>query len=110
MRDKLGGAPRGECDRCSFVYRRSELRRQMRYQGETLVDTGLLVCPTCHDVDHPFRTSRKLTDPVSIKDPRPPREGFIAVPTWESPTSDTYSLVWDGEQMTFDGDDLVWTG
>lgn len=59
----------GQCDRCGFHYRLSELKREIYDQREN----GLKVCPTCLDVDNPqLQLGRVSTyDPQSLIDPRP---------------------------------------
>ena len=98
-----------ECYKCSRIVAHSTLRRQMLWNGPTLVDTGLLVCPRCYDQSSPQYRRTDYSDPKPIKDPRYPRETFINVPVWELPNPYRRRLVWNGEQVTFDGTDMIWT-
>lgn len=98
-----------ECDRCSKIVPHASLRSQRLWNGPTLVDTGLLVCPACYDQSSPQFRRRDYSDPKPVKNPRPPRETWIDVPVWELPNPYRRRLTWNGEQVTFDGDDLFWT-
>jgi hypothetical protein len=65
----------GVCDRGGEVRRRSELRPEMRWAGNRLVETGFLVC--AQHIDRPHPQDRVLIlkpDPVPIRDPRPMTE------------------------------------
>lgn len=63
---------RGQCDRCSRVVFHDQLRWQMEYRGNTLMRTGILVCPRCEDKPQPQDMTVILKpDPVAVKDPRP---------------------------------------
>jgi len=58
-----------ECDRCGQRYKLRELR-------ETVVrtrPTGLLVCPTCWEPDHPqnMQGMYPVNDPQAVRQPRP---------------------------------------
>jgi hypothetical protein len=59
----------GFCDRCAFRYDLDQLRAQFIDE----VDSGLLVCPECMDIDHEqLQLDRVETnDPQSLEDPRP---------------------------------------
>ena len=60
------------CDRCRMLYNHYALRWQYQWRGAALVNTNLLVCPTCHDIPAPFlRTFTLPPDPVPIQNPRP---------------------------------------
>lgn len=60
---------RGECDRCGFWYRLSELKIEIYDERPN----GLLVCDACRDVDNPqLQLGRtRVDDPQSLLDPRP---------------------------------------
>ena len=59
----------GLCDRCGFSYRLNQLKREFYDQRPN----GLLVCPECLDRDNPqlWLGTVKVTDPQSLRDPRP---------------------------------------
>ena len=59
----------GQCDRCGFHYKLSELKREIYDQREN----GLRCCPTCLDVDNPQLQLGRVSsyDPQSLIDPRP---------------------------------------
>lgn len=66
-------APRGRgiCDRCSFVWRLSDLQYQYEFRGDTLSNTRFRVCPPCMDKPYEGRRPIKLPpDPVPLLDPR----------------------------------------
>ena len=58
-----------ECDRCGFRYKLKELK-------DTTVNdkqTGLKVCPSCWEGDHPQNKQGKypVNDPQAVENPRP---------------------------------------
>lgn len=59
----------GFCDRCSFRYPLAKLNWQVVNQKPT----GIKVCPTCNDKDHPqLQLGRfPINDPVALLNPRP---------------------------------------
>lgn len=59
----------GFCDRCGWRYDLDQLREEL----EAGFPTGLLVCPTCQDEDHPqnWLNRVKVEDPQSLRNPRP---------------------------------------
>ncbi|MEY2909080.1 MAG: hypothetical protein RLZZ602_1603 [Pseudomonadota bacterium] len=59
----------GQCDRCGFVYKLNTLERQVVNK----VYSGLRVCKSCLDVDHPQLQLGKypVEDPQALRDPRP---------------------------------------
>ncbi len=61
----------GECDCCGFTYNLENLRFQMQYAGQKIVNQNWRVCPTCYDVpsvmQNPYATP---PDPVPVADPR----------------------------------------
>lgn len=60
------------CDRCSFVWNLRDLRFQSYYQGPTLQNTNVLVCPDCLDIpNEQTRTTIIPPDPVPLLNPRP---------------------------------------
>ncbi len=58
----------GLCDRCGFRQLLNELK------GETVKQkrTGLLVCGSCWDADHPqlMQGTRPISDPQALRNPR----------------------------------------
>jgi hypothetical protein len=63
-----------ECDRCGFRYKLKELRGEVVAERET----GLLVCDTCWDNDHPQLLLGKypVKDAQALRDPRPDYAGY----------------------------------
>lgn len=59
----------GICDRCGLTYRLNRLQEQVI--NRTL--SGLLVCPSCLDKDHPqYRLAEvDAVDPQALRNPRP---------------------------------------
>jgi hypothetical protein len=59
-----------ECDICGFTYAYGALKFLVR-NG---VKTGIKVCPTCWNPDHPqyFVNKVDVSDPQGLRDPRPP--------------------------------------
>lgn len=59
----------GVCDRCGFVYKLKKLREEYQDRART----GLLVCSTCWDPDHPQLQVGKypVNDPETLRNPRP---------------------------------------
>lgn len=59
----------GICDRCGFRYKLSSLK----YETVNRKKTGLKVCSSCWDEDHPqnFVNELRPDDPRPLKDPRP---------------------------------------
>lgn len=66
-----GARALGECDRCGFTYKLSELRREI----VNLQTTYNRVCPNCWSPDHPqLQVGKKpVVDVESLRDPRPDR-------------------------------------
>lgn len=92
-RSPVGAA---RCDRCGFVYQRTQLRRQFYWRGNALADSGLLVCyDRCLDVpNEQYRAIILPGDPQPFQNPRPdpaltpPRwlDAFQSPPTQTSPS------------------------
>ncbi len=62
----------GVCDRGGEVRKRRELRPELAYRGDRLVETGFLVCDHHRDVPQPQDRARHLpADPVPVRQPRP---------------------------------------
>ena len=59
----------GICDRCGFRYRLRLLKTEY-VRGRA---NNLLVCPTCHDPDHPqnWQGVYPIFDPQALRNPRP---------------------------------------
>lgn len=57
------------CDRCGFRFLLRTLKKQMTKQR----DTGLLVCASCLDADHPqlMLGTFPINDPQALRNPRP---------------------------------------
>lgn len=59
------------CDRCGFPYSRDDLTWQMEWQGATVQNQRILVCPTCLDKLQPqLRTFVPPPDPLPFYNPR----------------------------------------
>ena len=60
------------CDRCGTQYSRDALRWQYAWQGSSLQNLRLLVCPPCLDKPNPqLRTYVVPPDPLPFMNPRP---------------------------------------
>ena len=64
-----GRIARGICDRCGWEYALRELRDEVVDQKKT----GLFVCGTCFDIDHPQLRlgDTPIYDPQALRNPRP---------------------------------------
>lgn len=64
-----GRKAHGFCDRCGFRTKFTSLKKLVI--NETV--TGLKVCPTCWEPDHPQLKIRKVDprDPQALREPRP---------------------------------------
>jgi hypothetical protein len=73
---------RGECDRCGFWFKLSELHTEFYDERPN----GLLVCSVCLDKDNPqLQLGRqKIDDPQSLLNPRPDvsRPGSVGLFGW----------------------------
>jgi len=61
----------GICDRCGFRYNHDDLSWQYDWAGASLINRGILVCPSC--LDNPQEQLRSIVvpaDPVPILNPR----------------------------------------
>lgn len=59
------------CDRCGFVYSRTDLHMQHDWRGTALQNLNILVCDHCHDVpQEQLRAIVVPADPVPIIQPR----------------------------------------
>ena len=67
------------CDRCGFKYRYTQLRNEV----ENSRRSGLKVCPSCLDTDHPQLKLGKTraVDNQALKDPRPDKAETATVNT-----------------------------
>lgn len=59
----------GICDTCGLTYKLSTLKPTM----VRMRPTGLRVCPTCFDPDHPQNRQglKPINDPQALRNPRP---------------------------------------
>lgn len=61
----------GICDRCGFLYNHYQLQWQYDYAGSGLINTRVLVCDDCNDIQQPqLRAIVLPADPVPIQNPR----------------------------------------
>lgn len=61
----------GVCDACQFVYQLSELRWQMAWSGNRLVNLKQLVCRRCNDLpNQQLRAIVLPADPMPVMNPR----------------------------------------
>lgn len=68
---------RAVCDRCGFVYNRTDLKFQYQWSGALLQNLRLLVCQRCMDVpQEQLRTIILPADPVPISNPRIEQTGL----------------------------------
>lgn len=62
----------GICDNCSFLYNLNELRWQMQWAGNKLVNLRQLVCRRCNDIPQTqLRAIILPADPMPVMNPRP---------------------------------------
>jgi hypothetical protein len=67
----------GQCDNCGFVFFHSNLKFQLEWAGNKLINTRQLVCPKCNDVpNQQLRAIIIPADPMPIMNPR--------VPNWQA--------------------------
>ena len=60
------------CDGCGFVFSHSELRFQLQWSGNKLVNLKQLVCRRCNDIPQTqLRAIVLPADPIPILNPRP---------------------------------------
>lgn len=61
----------GVCDNCGFIYQHSELRWQMQWSGNKLVNLRQLVCRRCNDIPQTqLRAIVLPADPMPVMNPR----------------------------------------
>lgn len=59
------------CDRCGCQYTRTDLTFQFEWQGSSLQNQQVLVCPTCLDIPNPqLRAYVVPPDPLPFQNPR----------------------------------------
>lgn len=68
-----GKFAKGMCQRCSFVFKLSALRRDG--------DTNLMVCAPCYDIEHPAEEPFDSSDNPTLASPAPDIEAAQTVPT-----------------------------
>ena len=69
------------CDLCGFVYQHSELRWQLEWGGNKLINKRLLVCRRCNDIPNTqLRAIVIPADPMPILNPR--------VNNWQAASTD----------------------
>lgn len=62
----------GQCDRCNQTWLHKQLRFQRQWQGISLANLFILVCPNCYDKPQEnIRTILVPQDPVPIMNARP---------------------------------------
>lgn len=62
----------GICDRCGFLYNRTDLQWQFDWAGASLINRRILVCDRCNDdQQQQLRAIVLPADPVPIVNPRP---------------------------------------
>jgi hypothetical protein len=68
------------CDACGFAYSHSELRWQMQWSGNKLVNLKQLVCRRCNDIpNQQLRAIVLPADPMPVMNPRVPN--YVAAST-----------------------------
>ena len=61
----------GVCDGCQFIFQLSELRWQMAWAGNKLINTKQLVCRRCNDIPNTqLRAIVLPADPMPVMNPR----------------------------------------
>lgn len=69
------------CDNCGFIYNHSELRWQMQWSGNKLVNLKQLVCRRCNDIPQSqLRAIVLPADPMPVMNPR--------VNNWQAASTD----------------------
>ena len=59
------------CDACQFLFNHSELRWQMAWAGNKLINTKQLVCRRCNDIPQTqLRAIVLPADPMPVMNPR----------------------------------------
>lgn len=93
------------CDRCSFVYNRTDLSWQFQWQGVKLQNLRLLVCKTCLDMPQPaLKTIIIPPDPLPVLNPRP-EQYAVTVPNFVA----TETPPFEGSDITTEGgDNIIW--
>lgn len=62
----------GRCDACGFIYLLSELRPQLQWAGNKLINLRQLVCRRCNDIPQTqLRAIVLPADPMPVLNPRP---------------------------------------
>ena len=62
----------GICDRDGFRWNRRDLRWQFQWQGASIQNQRILVCPRCYDeLQEQLRSYSPPADPIPVRDPRP---------------------------------------
>lgn len=62
------------CDKCGFLYNKSDLKWQYEWAGPRTVNQNMLVCDDCYDTpQEQLRTIVLPADPQPVDDPRPER-------------------------------------
>jgi hypothetical protein len=70
----------GRCDGCGFIVSHSELRPQMQWAGNKLINLKQLVCRRCNDIPQTqLRAIVLPADPMPVINPRP--ENYVAAST-----------------------------
>jgi len=88
------------CDRCGFLYSRTDLRWQSQWEGTQLQNLGILVCSIC--LDKPQMQLRAIIlppDPTPIEDPRPERYA-MEVPSYVSTEAGVHFVTMSGLNLT----------
>lgn len=63
-----------QCQRCGFFYNLNALGWQYEWNGNELLNTNLLFCPTCLDEPQPQLQARIVPpDPLPVINARPPQ-------------------------------------
>lgn len=80
----------GICDRSGFLFNRKDLKKQMRWAGNSLVWTGLWVGEPFLDIPNQQGQSPELgPDPIPVAFPRPP---VVSPIPWERQWLETWEF------------------
>jgi len=86
---------RGICDRSGFVFKHSDLVRQMEWRGDALEWTGLMVGrPFLNKPNEQLRNPPLFPDPVPVEMPKPPHAYNICWSNQFTPWTQLKVLNW----------------